>query len=237
MEAFTLSRFHFQLQQMAIAASLLCVSIFIIISQPFRTPMPPGAVNSQLTPDQVEASEGLQLTWNEYLENYYRNDRRPIPTEMGIHQQIVSAVASGINNRVAEAIRDPDSAAFRMQEHQVILGSIHNTQKMADNAGIGGTQASLSYTDSEGNKVEIAVSDEELQAFAALKHQALHAALVMERDPGGDIDAAWLKETSLSRRVLAAFRNVKYANNRKDIARDVQMYIDPTVISMDGSVH
>ena len=238
MEAFTLAQFKFNLQQIAIAASILLASILIIASQPFRTQTPYGAVIPQATQEQVVSSENLQEAWNTYLKDYFDNDRTPTPYQMGIQQQIIRSVASGMQNRVKLAAQDPESALYRVPEHQAILGAIANAQDLANDATVGGTQAKLVYTNRDGKRVELAVSDEELKALAIVKHQAAHTALIFDRDLGGDTDGVWLLELANSRAVLESYRDMERANNRADIALDVQRSIDPTaLITMDGGIH
>jgi len=238
MEAFTLARFKFNLQQISIAASILFASILIVAMQPFRSQVPYGAVIPQITQEQAQTSDNLQQAWNTYLKDYFDNDRTPSPTQMGIHQQIISSVASSMKDRVKDASTNPESPLYRVPEHQAILGAIANAQDLANDATVGGTQAKIIYVNREGRRVELAVSDEELKAFAIVKHQAAHTALVFDRDLGGDTDGVWLKELANSRKVLEGYRDLERANNRSDIAFDVQRSIDPTItITMDGGVH
>lgn len=234
---FTLAQFKFNLQQIAIAASILFASILIIASQPFHSQVPYGAAIRQVTQEQIVSSGNLQEAWNAYLRDYFDNDRTPNPQEMGIHQQIIRSVASGMQNRVKLAAQDPGSLLYRVPEHQAILGAITNAQNLAHDAIVGATQAKIVYTNRDGKRVEIGVSDEELQAFAILKHQAAHTALVFDRGLGGDTDGAWLQELANSRRVLESYRDLERANNRADIALDVQRSLDPTLITMDGGIH
>ena len=236
MDVLNFNQFSFRLtlQQIAIACSILLVSLLIIIFDPFHSPSPQGVVTQQFTKEQVQASENLRESWNQGLEYYYRVDRTASPKDkdMGLHQKAVLKVSSSMKNRIADAVDDPESPLYRVNETTALLGSASNAEELVNTGIAGGTQAVLTYIDRDGVKREIAISDEELILLGSAKQQAAMAAIALPVEPKARVADAWLQQIRLNRQTSQALRDHKRSIGRDDLAQAIHLYIDPI-----GGIH
>lgn len=226
-----LSALRLTMQQIALACTAMLLSILVIALVP-RPQVNPDVITHEVTQTEVLTASKLQEAYNNYLELYYRNDRRSNPVGAGVHQSAILDLAVAMKNRIEEEIDNPQSTLFREDVITGLQGSLKNAEQLTNDAIRGGTKAVLSYVDREGKRVEISVSDEELAILGLAKQQAAQTAISLPTIPSGKLEEAYLEQVSASVALTEANRDYKAARGRSDQAFILQTFIDPT-----GGIH
>lgn len=226
-----LSALRLSMQQIALACSVILVSLLVIVLAP-RPQVNPDVITREVTKAEMITASNLQEAYNNYLEFYFRNDRRPNPVETGVHQAALLDLAEAMKTRIEKEIDTPESPLFRKDLIEGLQGSLINAENLTNDAISGGAKAVLSYVNREGKKVEISVSDEELAILGLAKQQAVQTAISLPNIPSGKLEEAYLKQVKASVDLTKANRDYKAARGRTDQAVIIQSYIDPS-----GGVH